>query len=306
MGGSSGGPIRQYFIASFLGVTPGCLGAFMNVSFYIRGLLTLGALLGGMIATSGDEAFIMLSLFPGKALFLFGILFIIGIIFGYITDKLLPFLKIQTCQVCRFSEIHKEKDCRCYTIKEIINSFKTISFSRFLLLLSLAGIFFSLISGIIGPDEWNWKKITLITLCSLGFFIIITVTDHFLEEHIWNHIIKKHIWKVFLWSFAALLIIEIGLQSWNFESFIKSHIVWVMLIAGILAIIPQSGPQIFFIMLFSKGIIPFSVLLTSSIIQNGHGMLPLLSYSIKDSLIIKLINFIIGITLGYILFFIGY
>jgi len=71
---------RQYLIASFLGATPGCLGAFLSVSFYIHGLISFGALVGCMIATSGDEAFVMLSLFPKQALLLFVILFIFGVI----------------------------------------------------------------------------------------------------------------------------------------------------------------------------------------------------------------------------------
>ena len=56
-----GGPWRQYTLASFLGSTPGCLGAFMNVSLYVHGLISFGAIVGGMIATSGDEAFVMLA-----------------------------------------------------------------------------------------------------------------------------------------------------------------------------------------------------------------------------------------------------
>ena len=44
-----GGKGRQYTIASFLGSTPGCLGAFMNVSFYVHGLISFGAIVGGMI-----------------------------------------------------------------------------------------------------------------------------------------------------------------------------------------------------------------------------------------------------------------
>jgi hypothetical protein len=51
-----GGPWRQYGLASFLGATPGCLGAFMNVSLYVHGMIGFGAVVGGMIATSGDEA----------------------------------------------------------------------------------------------------------------------------------------------------------------------------------------------------------------------------------------------------------
>ena len=75
-----GGVWRQYMLASFLGSTPGCLGAFMNVSLYVHGMISFGAIVGGMIATSGDEAFVMLTQFPGMALLLFGLLFICGIL----------------------------------------------------------------------------------------------------------------------------------------------------------------------------------------------------------------------------------
>ncbi len=78
---------RQYTTASFLGATPGCLGAFMNVTLYIHGFLTFGAIVAGMIATSGDEAFIMLAQFPEQALILFAILFVIAIPIGWLTDK---------------------------------------------------------------------------------------------------------------------------------------------------------------------------------------------------------------------------
>ena len=67
----------QYFIAAFLGVIPGCLGAFAVVSFYSRGFLTFGALVSGLIATSGDESFVMFNLFPKEALFIHGLLFIV-------------------------------------------------------------------------------------------------------------------------------------------------------------------------------------------------------------------------------------
>ncbi|MDY6845093.1 MAG: putative manganese transporter, partial [Thermodesulfobacteriota bacterium] len=66
-----GGKLRQYTLASFLGSTPGCLGAFINVSLYVHGIIGFGALVGGMIATSGDEAFVMLSQFPATAMMLF-------------------------------------------------------------------------------------------------------------------------------------------------------------------------------------------------------------------------------------------
>jgi hypothetical protein len=145
-----GGRWRQNTLASFLGSTPGCLGAFMDVTLYVHGMISFGAVTGGMIATSGDEAFIMLSQFPGTAVLLF-----------------------------------------------------------------------------------------------------------------------------------------------------------VLLLAALMGIVPESGPHLIIVMMYAKGLIPFSVLLTSSFVQDGHGMLPLLSYSIKDSILIKVFNFAFGIGIGFLIYAFG-
>jgi len=300
-----GGLFRQYIMTSFLGATPGCLGAFMNVSFYIHGLISFGAIVGGMIATSGDEAFIMLAMFPDKALLLFGILFLLGIISALIIDKITPLLKIRPCEECEFTSLHPQDECRCLNCKEMIEHLRRMSFARFLLLILLIGVLLAIISGIIGPECWDWKRITFVSLISLAFFIIISVPDHYLEEHIWNHIAKQHLWKVFLWSFGILLLVDFGLQLGNLETFIEAHMFWVLVLSGLVAIIPESGPHLLFVMMFAKGLVPFSVLLTSSIIQDGHGMLPLLSYTIKDTFLIKLSNFVIGLSIGLVLYSFG-
>jgi hypothetical protein len=80
---------------------------------------------------------------------------------------------------------------------------------------------------------------------------------------------------------------------------------WVLLLGALVAIIPESGPHLIFVLLFAKGLIPFSVLVASSIVQDGHGMLPLLAYTIKDSILIKIINFVIGLSIGLALYFVG-
>ena len=140
----------------------------------------------------------------------------------------------------------------------------------------------------------------------LANLIVISVSEHYLKEHIFHHIVKKHLWKIFLWSFGALLFVNVGLKFWNLEIFVQQHMVWVLLIAALTGIIPESGPNLLFVMLFVNGTIPFSVLLTSSIVQDGHGMLPMFAYSLKDSLWIKFFNLIIGLGLGLILFMMGY
>lgn len=76
----------QYLLAATLGATPGCLGAFAVVAMYSHGAVTVGAVVTAMIATSGDEAFVMLAVIPKQALVVTGILFVLGIVSGALTD----------------------------------------------------------------------------------------------------------------------------------------------------------------------------------------------------------------------------
>lgn len=299
------GRFRQYVTTSFLGVTPGCLGAFLNVSFYIHGLISFGALVGGMIATSGDEAFVMLALFPKEALLLFGILFVLGIIMSGLSDKVARMLKIVPCKKCQLHEIHTTESCKCFDWEHLAGYYLRVSWRRAVLLLSLLIILLLLVSGYIGPGAWDWKKITMTILTVVTVVIIGSVPDHFLKDHIWGHIIRKHILRVFLWSFFALLVVDVGLSLWDMKEFIHGHMMWVLLIAVLLAIIPESGPHMIFVMMFAEGLVPFSVLLASSIVQDGHGMLPLLSHTLRDTLLIKGFNLVIGLVIGLILFLSG-
>ncbi len=153
-----GGVFRQYVIASFLGVTPGCLGSFMNVSFYVHGLLSFGALVGGMIATTGDETFVMLAVFPMKAMILFGILFALGIIFPYIIDRIVPILKIKLCSKCELSKIHFEDTSLYFDFKKTLEYVKKISLIRFLIFTLFLIFIWGFLSGNIGPKVWEIKN----------------------------------------------------------------------------------------------------------------------------------------------------
>lgn len=299
-----GNRLRQYTIASLLGASPGCLGSFLNVSFYIHGLLSFGALTGAMVATSGDEAFVMLSLFPGKALLLFVLLFFLGIVLARWTDFFADRLGIKACQECDLQKVHvaKEWDRADRPDDQYV---QRVSWKRAAVLLGTIIIFAALLLGRLGPAAWNWKRITMLVLVAASMVVIGSVRDHYLDEHIWKHLIIKHLWRVFLWTFGALLLVQTGLDYLNLNSFIESHLVYVLLISVLVGIVPESGPHMVFVMLFAQGSIPFSVLIAGSIVQDGHGMLPLLSYTLRDSIYIKLFNMAYGLIIGLLLMAIG-
>jgi hypothetical protein len=232
----------QYLIPNFLGLTPGCMGAYLNVSLYMHGYLTLGALLGGMIATTGEASLVMFALIPSTAVKIHLMLFFIAIPSAILTDYLVGLLKISYERECEAIEYHQDE-------QSIL---------------------------------------------------------HYLKAHIWQHIIKKHIWRIFLWTLFAIWLVHLGMKFFDLSDFTRENPQLMLLIAILIGLIPDIAPQFIFVFLFAEGIIPFSVLLTSSIVQNGHALLPLLSYSIRDTITIKSFNVLVGLIMGWTLMALGF
>ena len=63
--------------------------------------------------------------------------------------------------------------------------------------------------------------------------------------------------EVFLWTFLALVVGNMGLNYWNLKGFVLYSLPWIFLLKVLMAIIPESGPHLGFVMLFPEGIIPF-------------------------------------------------
>ena len=102
-----GRPLRQIVIASLLGAVPGCMDAFLVVSLYIHGMVGFGALTAVMLSTAGDEAFIMLTMAPKAALAIFAVNMLLGVVGGYVSEKIVERLHIDTSQSCEITT-HEE------------------------------------------------------------------------------------------------------------------------------------------------------------------------------------------------------
>lgn len=288
----------QYFLGVLLGAIPGCLGSFTVVSLYSHGVISFGALVATMIATSGDEAYVMLSLFPAQAIMLTVLIVFIGIVVGYFTDVIFKKFNLSIKLKLHGFEVHEEESCPCFSPKIISKQLKSISFPRALLIGILTILLLLLISGYTEPYEWNWIKVTLLIVTLFALFVVVTVPDHFLEEHLWKHVLKKHLLRIFLWTFGALLIIHYLQMFLDVDAWIQTNIWMVLIIAVLIGMIPESGPHLVFVTLFAAGSLPFAILLASSIVQDGHGTIPLLAVSKKNFVILKLINVLAGLVVG--------
>lgn len=294
----------QYILAAALGAVPGCLGAFTVVTLFSHGIISIGAVVAAMIATSGDETFVMLAMIPQKALWIIGITFLIGIIAGVVTDKLFPRLN----RLSKFDNlpIHPEEKCNCLPQGNIFKHLKEPSMPRILLMFIIIMLLAGILSGSIAGDMKTWLKSTVIITSLVSLFIVITVPEHFLTEHLWGHIVKVHIPRIFLWTFGTLLVIHILMHYIDLNAWISANKLIILLIAALIGLIPESGPHLVFVTLFAGGSIPFSILLANSIVQDGHGMIPMLAESKRGFLAVKAINLAIGLLVGYIVLILGF
>lgn len=289
----------QYLIGSLLGALPGCLGSFAAVTMYSHRVLTLGAVVATMIATSGDEAFVMFAMFPEKAMLITIILFVIGVLAGALTD-LLGSRYQGVVQYCHTGlEVHAKHEVPLRpSFRAVLEQWKSCTPFRATLMAALVLVTFGIATGRIGEPEEGWVTVTLLGVSLFAIFIVATVPDHFLEEHLWKHIAKEHVLRVFLWTLGALALLHfmsgnVFLRKWMEDQ------TWILLVvASLVGVIPESGPHLIFVTMFAQGLIPMSILLANSIVQDGHGMLPMLAHSRKTFVVVKLITLTVGLIVG--------
>jgi hypothetical protein len=297
-------PGLQYGAAVVLGAIPGCLGAFTVVALYSHRVVTIGAVVGAMITTSGDEAFVLLALVPRTALWLMVGLAALGLLVAPVVDRLAGSRRYAPDSCPRLS-IHTE-ECRCFPGPAVLDQWVRPSRDRLLLFLATAAFLVWVVAGGPGgPEAWTWVRVTLVAVAVFGAFVVATVPDHFLHEHLWGHVALHHVPRIFAWTAGVLVGLALVEQVAGVGSITQADPWVLLLIAAVIGLIPESGPHLVFVTLYAAGGLPPSVLVASSIVQDGHGMLPLLAQSRSDFVRVKTVNLAVGVAVGALLLLAG-
>ncbi len=154
----------QVIIASLLGSIPGCMGGFATVSLYTHRLFSFGALVAMMIASSGDEAFVMLAMIPDKALILFAGLFVLSIIVGVAVDFVNDHIHKKHCTKQDHSDCGPAGECTDgYEIHEVHIEYasetahtggkRRYGWKRILMFIGLAAFIAALATGNLGHEH---------------------------------------------------------------------------------------------------------------------------------------------------------
>jgi hypothetical protein len=296
---------QQYVLAALLGATPGCLGAFVVGTLFIHRTVSLGAVVACMIATSGDEAFVMLATFPCTAVLLSAGLAGVGIVAGLCTD--LASRRPVATDSCPVMVVHDEDDqCRCFNASLILPQLRQFTPVRGLLMGGSLLFAVAITTGFVGAPSWGWIRSALLAVALLTLFVVTTAPDHFLDTHLWRHVVREHLPRIFLWVLGVLATIALIQRFVDIGGFVRENSWLVLALAGAVGIVPESGPHLLFVTLFNDGSLPLSALVASSIVQDGHGMLPILAHSWRSFLKIKAVNLITGLLIGALMLGLGW
>jgi hypothetical protein len=427
----------QIIVAALLGAIPGCLGVYTVVSLFTHKVVSFGALVSAMIATSGDEAFVMFAMIPKQALWISLIILALAIVTGFVVNVFFKNVSFGKQHDHQFDIHQSEVKCAHKNEHKIVDNIKKMSFTRGFILTGLLLFMAFLFTGVdlhnhsfslnkvifseasamqdgklvepINEDidlhhdcskhnhhqahnhteehshtetqesqlhdilddmlaeeaeymqiddsehvhtheceshehhqheanpansdnhsihshdsheghhhhhgeepPFNLPKTIFVLLSLFSIFIVLAVPNHFIEEHIWNHVIKKHFLKIFLWTFGTLVFIYyanyFSQEYFQFDmmSFAKNNLWLILIFAILIGILPESGPHMVFISLFATGVIPISILMANSIVQDGHGSLPLLAENKKAFFHMKWINMLVGLIVGSLGIFFGF
>jgi len=305
---SKSGPL-QVIVSALLGAVPGCMGGFAVVSMYTHGMVSFGSLIAMMIASSGDESFVMLAMIPRQALLIFAGLTALAILVGLLTDRFYkPSANVHCCSE-NFA-IHGD---------DAISGERHFGWKRIVIVLGvslfLAALCFGLLEhehGAEGPEaeylvgginllSEDWMNVMFAVFGLSVLVLSVIASDHFVDEHLWHHVICEHLPRIFLWTAGTLAVISVLLHYVDIASWMGDNLFLMIVIAAAIGIIPESGPHMIFVTLFASGIIPLPVLVASCISQDGHAGLPLLAEDKKTFIRAKLINFLIAVLAGLVL-----
>ena len=307
----------QILISAFLGVIPGCIGTYTAVSLYTHNVIGFGALIANLIATTGDEAFWMMSKMPDKALFIFVGLFALAVVVGYVTNIFVS-KRSNSCGQESHFVLHTTHDHHHSLHGNIIENLRHISAHRLILLVSIIVFIVLTLCGFLGEhhhhdgeteieaseEKFNFVvSIISMVLSAVTLFVIVRVPEHFLEDHIWHHVIGQHFWKILTWTSIALVLVFVVKEVCDIKTWVEqfsegSVYVFCMVAAILIGLIPESGPHAVFIMLYCTGVMPLGALLANCIVQDGHGAIPLFAESKKDFFIVKGIKVVLAAAVG--------
>ncbi len=304
-------PRAQILFAAAMGALPGCGGAIVVVTQYVRGQLSFGGVVAVLTATMGDAAFLLLAAEPSTGLLLIAISMVVGVISGLAIDALHGRDWLRPA-------LNPSLDPQDRPAQQRASS-RSISlqgqFWKWALLPTVAiALLFSLQQD---PNQWLGLaegRIELIgALCLLAMLLLwacsrevnsyemaVSEDPKLKQEHLLQKVaLDTHF--VTAWVVAAFLAFEltVHLTGWDLAVLFGNWLIMLPLMGVLIGLLPGCGPQILVTSMYISGAIPFSAQLGNAISNDGDALFPAIAMAPRAALMATLYSAIPALIVAY-------
>jgi len=304
----------QVPVAAILGALPGCGGAVMVITQYMRGGISFGAVVAVLTATMGDAAFLLLAQAPLTGIGIFAAGFGVGVISGYIVDA------IHGTDFMRYRGDGADPACSPCIRRVESKSWRTVWWA-FLLPGLIFGVFVafqadteSLFGTIAGVETVVWIGLggALISLALWGIVSPTHPQRRANESLGWASASEGRMADAFsrvvgdtcfvtVWVVFAYLIYELGVlfTGVDLQQLFRIWGPLVPLMAIFVGFIPGCGPQVVVAAMYLNGTVPFSAELGNAISNDGDALFPAIAMAPRTAIIATLYSAIPAVIAAY-------
>jgi len=307
--------LKQVPIATLLGILPGCGGAIIVVTQFVRGQVSFGAFVAVLIATMGDASFLLLARAPLSAAVVFACSAFAAIIFGYLVNSIhgKDFLKSpQTIEAPQESQNHNPlppkllmpwlwlliPGCVIGLLQAFLinvdSFFGPLAHYQPTVWIGCIGAVLSVVIWLLRPlNSWSTHCIN-----EKGCNLKNNIANK--KSNQWESVALETCF-VGIWVIAGFLCFELLMYFTGLDlgSIFKTLGVLSPLFAILIGFIPGCGPQIIMTTLYIQGIAPFSALLANAISNDGDALFPSIAMAPKAAIYATLYSAIPALIFGY-------
>lgn len=291
----------QVPIAAFLGAVPGCGGAIIAITQYVRGTMSFGGVVAVLTATMGDAAFLLFAKKPDIALLVYSLSFFTGIAFGYLVDFVhgRDFMRVRVDYQSEEDEIEENPLLSPLyylwmflfipgAVLGVLAAFQVDVNSA----TTIGGIqwaeSFGAACGLMAILMWAFNPLSDIRLCisgQRGLSRRVADTTNFIT--FW--VLCGFVGYALLESHFGFALADV-FDAWYYL---------LPLVAVLVGFVPGCGPQIVVTTLYLNGAIPLSAQLANAISNDGDALFPAVAVAPRAAIIATLYTAVPALFIGY-------
>ena len=309
----------QPAIAALLGALPGCGGAIVVVTQFVRGYASFGAFVSVLIATMGDAAFVLLAREPTTALLVFAISMAVGTVTGWIVDAVHgpDFMAVE-----RDASGPDAIPVSLHEHSPRPNWLEVV----WLAATGIGVVFGMLLAFQVDLDAYfgtlvpAWAPSAPVTWFGFAGAILSLVlwstaeeghsrigADTMPTDPLAKRVVADTVF-VTSWVVMAFLVYEIAVVTTGIDvDLLFGSVLWLTpLIGTLVGFIPGCGPQIVVTTLYLAGAVPFSAMMSNAIANDGDALFPAIALAPRAAVLATLYSGAPALLIGYALFFAGH